>query len=220
MNKPLVLASAAILAASVAQASPTASGRGAQAVKPFAATAGTLYNNTGTDSGLGIVSQNFESSFDIYDSQIADDFKVPKFRKWNITEIDITGVYFNGSGPAQSEHVTIYKDASGKPGAVAADYSELTGLDNGSGSFTITLPKTTLKSGTYWLSVFANMDFSLGGEWAWENFLETVRNPAQWQNPGDGFGTGCTTWGQENVCVPDGQGDNFFVLKGKSRLAP
>jgi hypothetical protein len=39
---------------------------------------GVVYSQNGTDSGIGIVSQNFESSFDIYDAAAADDFVVKK----------------------------------------------------------------------------------------------------------------------------------------------
>jgi len=69
-----------------------------------------------------------------------------------------------------------------------------------------------------------NMDFNgpgakppNSGEWGWENQTETVFAPAAWENPGGGFGTGCTTYQQENVCIPDGQGDHMFTLKGKSK---
>ena len=165
------------------------------------------------------MSQNFESSFDIYDAAAADDFKVPRFRKWTVDEVDVTGVYFNGAGPARSEHVTFYKNANGHPGAMVATYDDVAGSDNGTGSFTIPIPKTHLKHGTYWVSVVINMDFGVGGEWGWENMLETRGNPANWENPGGGFGIGCTSWEVESTCIPDGQGDHFFMIKGKQSLA-
>jgi hypothetical protein len=73
-----------------------------------------------------------------------------------------------------------------------------------------------LRAGTYWVSVQANLDFNVGGQWAWENEVNIVGGDAMWQNPGDGFGTGCTTWGPENTCTPNGQGDTIFALKGRS----
>ena len=73
------------------------------------------------------------------------------------------------------------------------------------------------KPGTYWVSVQANMDFALGGEWGWETSTVTNGSPAAWQNPGDGFGTGCTSWGVEIVCVPVGGPDKMFALKGKAQ---
>ena len=211
--KQLVLASAAVLAlaAGAASAAPTAAGHG-KVVAPPAVTAGTIYSNNKTDSGIGIVSQNFESSFDIYDARAADDFPIKK--KAVVSEVDVTGVYFNGSGPARDENVTFYKDAGGLPGAVVKDYTGVAGADS-FGSFKIKVPKTKLKKGTYWVSVQANMDFAVGGEWGWENNLETTGAPAAWENPGGGFGVGCATYTNEATCIPDGQGDHMFSLIGK-----
>jgi len=177
-----------------------------------------LYDQNGTDSGIGIVSQNFETSFDAYDDRAADDFTVPVGTKWTVNEIDVTGTYFNGSGPAVSENVTIYNDKGGKPGrAIDGLHSSMvvTGIDNGTGSFTMTLPTPVkLKPGTYWMAVQVNMDFGLGGEWGWENQTTVAGTPAVWRNGGDGFGTGCVTFTTETTCIADGQGDHMFTLKG------
>jgi hypothetical protein len=176
-----------------------------------------LYDQNDSDDGIGIVSQNFESSFDQYDAQAADDFSVPAGARWKIKEVDVTGVYFNGSGPAASENVTFYKDHHGRPGKDVGSYT-VTGADS-FGSFVIDLGKGQPVRGgtdgrTYWVSVQANLDFFAGGEWGWENRTTTSGGAAQWQNPGDGFATGCSTWGDENVCIPDGQGDHMFTIRG------
>jgi hypothetical protein len=177
-----------------------------------------LYDQNGTDSGIGIVSQNFETSFDAYDDRAADDFTVPDGTKWTVNEIDVTGAYFNGPGPARNENVTIYNDKGGKPGrAIDGLHSSLVvnGVDNGSGSFTMTLATPIkLKPGKYWLSVQVNMDFGVGGEWGWENQTAVAGTAAVWRNGGDGLGTGCTTWATESTCIPDGQGDHMFTIKG------
>jgi hypothetical protein len=108
-----------------------------------------------------------------------------------------------------------YKDKKGAPGKEVASF-DVAGADNGFGSFVIKLPKAVkLKAGHYWMSVQANMDFSAGGEWGWENQVETVGSSAMWENPNGGFGTGCNKWSVENVCIPDGQGDHMFTLRGK-----
>lgn len=183
-------------------------------VKPSVLT--TLYDQNNNDAGIGIVSQNFETSFDAYDSQGADDFKVKAGTTWKVKEVDVTGVYFNGSGLAVSENVTFYKNAGGLPGAIKKSYTGVVGADNGTGSFVITLPTTAkLTSGTYWVSVQVNMDFGVGGEWGWETRTIQSKNGAAWQNPGDGFATGCTTWGVLTTCIPSGEGPDFmFGLKG------
>jgi len=207
--KQLVVATAAILACGLASAAPTAAGHG-KVIAPPASDAGTIYSQNGTDSGIGIVSQNFESSFDAYDARAADDFTVTSA---TATEVDVTGVYFNGSGPARDADVTFYKTKKNLPGAVIADYPNA-GIGSGAASFTIKKLKAKLK-GHVWLSVQANMDFSAGGEWGWENQTTVAGTAAAWENPGDGFGTGCTKWATESVCIPDGQGDHMFTVKGK-----
>jgi hypothetical protein len=189
----------------------------------------TLYDQTGNDAGVATVSQNFESSFDQYDSQGADDFVVPAGVNWRVHEVDAVGVYFNGFGPAVSENVFFYKDRKSLPGKMVHQYLNLTGIDDGTGSFAITLPPTygvQFKPGHYWVSVQINMDSAVGGEWGWENQTTQEGAAAAWQNPGNGFNTGCTTWGVENQCVTygagqrtvvGGVGDQIFALKGKTK---
>lgn len=221
-----ILALGALLAgtASAAQASgarPSLGGRGT-AVKiaaPNAPDLTTLYDQNDNDSGVGITSQNFETSLDAYDGQGADDFVVPAgIKKWKVKKVNVTGVYYNGSGPAVSENIFFYKDAGGLPGTLKSTQT-VVGTDNGLGSFSILLTTpVALKPGHYWVSVQANMDFGVGGQWGWEG--RTVQgglDPAAWQNPGDGFGTGCTSWGVEVTCLGDfGQGPDFmFSLQGK-----
>jgi hypothetical protein len=228
----IVLATAAILACGLASAAPIAASHGhpgAPAASSLATTSPphttVLYSQNGTDSGIGIVSQNFESSFDVYDSRAADDFIVG--RKAKITEIDVVGVYFNGSGLAASENVTFYKNKKGLPGAVLADLPNLPGTDNGTGTFWIPISPQALPRccrPPMWVSVQANMDFNppgiaSSGEWGWENQTTVVGAAAAWENPGDGFGTGCTTYTTETSCIADGQGDHMFTIKGKAKSA-
>src|SRR5262245_60984616 len=116
MNKAVLLAAAAVITiyacndASAAGRRPVAAGVG----KVHAAVHGRvaeLYNQNDDDNGVGIVSQNFETSLDAYDAQAADDFVVPDGHSWQVKEVDVTGVYFNGPGPAVSENVTFYKSS-------------------------------------------------------------------------------------------------------------
>jgi len=181
---------------------------------------GVLYDQNDNDSGVGIVSQNFESDFDAYDSQLADDFVVPDTgHPWQIRGITVTGVYFNGDGPAVSETVTFYADANGVPGEVE-NTQTVVGADS-AGSFTIPLEKFALPQGHYWVSVQANMDFNPGGEWAWETRNVQNATGAVWQNPGDGFATGCTSWTNLLTCIAAGEGpDLMFSLSGTVLGAP
>src|SRR5580765_5688804 len=66
------------------------------------------YNSPGSNS---TTSQNFESMYDAYDNQLADDFVVPGGNPWTINEVDVAGAYFNGSsGPVSSVNVYFYVD--------------------------------------------------------------------------------------------------------------
>jgi hypothetical protein len=182
-----------------------------------------LYNQTSNNSGIGIDSQMFESEYSVYDDQAADDFTVPKGSTWTVEQVDASGEYFNGSGPAASENVYFYKASKkGGPKKLLMSFTGLKGKDS-SGSFTITLPKggMVLKAGHYFVSVQANCSFSGGcGEWGWNTTSAgstTYGSPAYWENPGDGFGV-CPSWGVETTCVPAGQGDDqIFELLGTSK---
>jgi hypothetical protein len=196
MNKTLIVA-AVLSAASLAQAAPASAAPDALEV---------LYRDTGTDSGSSVNSQNTAAA--------ADDFTVPAGSTWTLQEVDVTGHYFNGDGPADSENVTIYKaNSHGKVGKVVATYTDLAGTDD-DGSFRIRIPKTRLEAGTYYVSVVINMDFFQGGEWNWENMLEVHGHPPEWEDP-SGAGA-CQTWMLERKCFGPGAGDHYFVLRGSS----
>lgn len=75
----------------------------------------SCYAQRDNDNGIGIVSQNFATADDIYDSQGADDFKLTS--RCRAKTVTADGVYFNGSGPADSVNVTFYKNRDGKPPA-------------------------------------------------------------------------------------------------------
>lgn len=219
MNKSLTLTAAAVLALCVsgaATAAPAVGVKGKMAKVNVSRDAGmTLVDQSGNDSGTGYTSQNFEATFDQYDNMGADDFTVPAGSSWKVGQVNVYGTYYNGSGPAMSQHVTFYKSKGGKPSTVVADFPGLMGKDNGTGSFEIKLPSTVkLKAGTYWVSVQVDMDFFVGGQWAWENQTVSAGSGPMWMNPGNGFGTGCTKWGLESACIGS-SGDKMFQLIGK-----
>jgi subtilisin-like proprotein convertase family protein len=177
-----------------------------------------LYDQTDNDSGLATSSQNFEAAFDAYDNQAADDFVVPGGESWNVQTVNAIGQYFNGTGPVVSVNVWFYADAGGLPGAQVYEALGVVPVDT-AGSFVINLPApAVLPAGTYWISVQANMDFGVGGQWGWDDRVVTSNSPAAWQNPGGGFGTPCTSWGARGAtCGIDGVNpDQVFSLEGTS----
>ncbi len=227
MTRIAMLATAAVMAISAGGAiagghHPTLSVKQAATSRPFVLPhygLGILVDQRDNDNGVAIVSQNFEESFDLYDAQGADDFIVPKGKEWHVKEVDVDGLYFNGSGPATSYNVVFYKDNGGTPGKIADDCHNAAYTDAGAGSPAIPC-RASFKGGKngkrYWVSVQANMDFSAGGEWGWGT-NNTVRGiESRWVNPGDGFATGCTTYTQTTTCIASGEGGDFsYALLGK-----
>ena len=177
-----------------------------------------LYDQTSSAGTTAIVSQNFEAGNDAFDCQLADDFVVPAGPAWAVQRINVSGLYFNGSGPAASVNVTFYSNSGSLPGAAVpgGTYTNLSMTDT-AGNFSIPLSSNlVLTPGTYWVSVQPNMDFSSGGEWGWLDRTVQSFSPAAWQNPGGGFGFGCLTWGARGTtCGIDPTApDQIFQIVG------
>ncbi|HEX3665675.1 MAG TPA: hypothetical protein VHU23_10630 [Rhizomicrobium sp.] len=178
-----------------------------------------LYNQNSNGDGDAVGSQNFTSGkFPSSDDAGADDFVVPKNTKWKVTEVDATGYYYNGTGPAASENVIFYEDDYGVPGKAVKNgtFVNLVGEDE-NGSFAIALPRKglTLKPGTYWVSVVANCSYTGAcGEWAWELSPNSHGNQPMWEKPAST--TRCITWTPIETCFGY-PGDLEFALRGKAK---
>jgi hypothetical protein len=222
MKGKLSLLSAAVLVALAgtntdAAQRPTTLGKAGAIVPPhFNHPLGStvLYDQTNNSSLSGIVSQNFSSFNSAFDSTAADDFVVTDASGWTVSEVDVTAVYFNGSGPADSFDVTFYNSGSGVPGSVACTAPGSSYVQNGNG-FAISLSSPCSLSGstTYWVGVVANMNFSPGGEFGWIFYTGAGGSVSQWENPGGGFGV-CPTWGSFPVCFSIAADSMSFALVG------
>jgi hypothetical protein len=166
------------------------------------------YNNPATEPPLGIGSQKFEPPMAAFDDQAADDFVVnvpPPPMFLYVTGVRVMGEYSAGGGPASSFNVYFYTNNAGHlPGTQIAAFLNR--------PYTGTPPDFEIRwtpisifpsSGTYWVSVQAVQDFNSNGQWFWHNRTVQSNAGAVWQNPGDGYGTGCTTWNRKNACMPD-----------------
>ncbi|HEY3778962.1 MAG TPA: hypothetical protein VGL35_12985 [Rhizomicrobium sp.] len=223
MSKTVLMAAAAAFAltAGSAMAATTSVGvHGAKIVPTIHVLKGAsmLYNQNSNNTGVGLASMNFTSgSITNENSAGADDFVVPKGKTWKVKEVDVSGIYYNNfaAGPATDENVFFYKDKNGKPGKRVAKILGLHGTDN-AGSFSLELGKKAVKltAGTYWVSVVADMNFEATSQWGWYINSQIHGNPAMWENPDNGYGTGCTTWGELGTCVGY-SGDFMFDLQGK-----
>ncbi len=198
------VAAVALVAASAFAGQASAAGHGTSAFHKGAPQAQAAhakkacYSLTTGDSGSGITSANYSDQVGI-DAAGAADFKVKK--KCTIKKVQTTGVYYNGAGPADSVNVIIYKAKKGKPGAIVNEQDNLKYTDStGLGSLGVTLKAVHLKKGSYFVSFVANMTFAVGGQWGWETSSDQQGAADLWQNPDDGFGTGCTTW-QPLTCI-------------------
>jgi hypothetical protein len=188
-------------------------------VAPPSALGSLLYGQTDSPGAQATNSQNFEAANDAFDNELADDFVVPA-AGWGINEVQVQGLYFNGTGPAPTVHVRFYSNSGTLPGALVAgcDYPAVVPADT-AGSFTLTLaPVCNLTAGTYWVSVVANMNFTPSGQWGWQDRAVTTNSPAAWRNPGGGFGVpGCLAFGARGAtCGIDAAApDQIFSLFGQ-----
>jgi hypothetical protein len=225
MSKSALLAAAAAIAlttgAAVAAQPPAAAFAGPRVnpVVRHSKGAEVLYNQNSNANGLYVNSQNYTSgTYTAYNDQAADDFVVPKKATWTVTEIDLSGCC---SGSPISENVFFYKDNKGIPGKPVKGGSFMDLDGTGNPSFVISLGKkgVKLKAGHYWVSVVANCSDTGGcGDWGWA-LTGTIHNDsAVWEQPGNGAGTGCTTWGVVGTCFNGAySGDFMFELQGKSK---
>jgi hypothetical protein len=163
----------------------------------------------------GITSQNFDAAFDNFDDFAADDFVVPSGQSWSINGVDVVGNYSSSGGPAASVNVFFYSNSAGNlPLGSIATYASL--AYSGGPSFTVTLsPPLTLGTGTYWVSVQANQNFTTSGQWYWDNGTVTSNAGAAFANPGGGWAPACTMWGRKTSCIGGQNGpDQLFRLNG------
>ncbi len=222
MKTNLLLAATAVIALTTgsAMAAPRAvafHGVGANPVVRHSPRKQVLYTQNSDSSFAYLNSQNYTSGVTSDNDQGADDFVVPAGKTWKVTEVDVTGCC-SGTSPI-TENVSFYKDNNGAPGKPVrhGSFTNLSGTGNP--SFAMNLGKgITLKAGHYWVSVVVNCNYGNGCGWGWGVRSTIETDPALWQNPGNGHGTGCTSWTTLQACFGNAYaGDFMFALQGKSK---
>jgi hypothetical protein len=187
----------------------------------------TLYDQNNNPGTISTNSQDFETANNAFDDFLADDFVVPAGQTWTITEVDATGVYFNGTGPAASFNVFFHSNSGTLPLDPALFTRTAQTFVNAAGVFQVNIsPAVVLPAGTYWVSVQARQDFTPAGQWGWTDRTVQSNNPAAWKNPGGGFPTPspggtpqpCINWRTRQVCTgsPAGEPDQMFRLIGST----
>ncbi|MCB8946333.1 MAG: hypothetical protein H6658_21525 [Ardenticatenaceae bacterium] len=147
-------------------------------------TAVGLWDQTDNASSNGAPSQYFPDLSG--GGYAADDFVVPAEQSWQISQIFVPGSYTPGAGPAPDFDVTVYADASGMPDAVVASESGVAASSDVNGDITLALASPiVLPTGSYWLSVNANMAFTGPPEqWFWTARTVQTGSPYHWMETG------------------------------------
>jgi hypothetical protein len=167
--------------------------------------------------GMQVNSQNFEPSFDAYDDFGADDFVVPADQVWKVNRVEVRG---NESGnQATSANVFLFADGDKIPGAQIFAQSDVPlGPGQTYPDLDLTVSPEILTAGRYWVSVQANLAFTGGNDWWWEDYAPQFGQPAAFKQPGDGFSDGCVTFATRytGACYSgsDAVPDQAFRLDG------
>ncbi len=163
--------------------------------------ANTLYNQYDNISTIVTNSQNYEAANDAFDDFVADDFVVPSGQTWSVSEIDIEGGLYSGSGTPVSFNVFFYANGAGNlPGAQVAARTSLaysTVLFSPTSYLIPLSAPVSLVPGTYWVSVQANLDAGANDtQWGWQDRITQSNSGAalgeqysQWGRPGPGLPT-------------------------------
>jgi len=177
-----------------------------------------LYDQLTLGAPNGAASQNFETSLNTFDIQVADDFTVPAGAFfWLVTQIEIDGFYETCANQASSVNVFFNNSAGTLPGTSLYQGAFVpTAASLLSGDFVINLnPAPGLVAGrSYWLSVQANLDAGAQScQWRWGMRSPISGNTAALVNPGNGWIYNCTVWTPLTTCTGDNV-DVQFRLNG------
>jgi len=180
---------------------------------------GVLWDQTDNGAATSTTSQNFEAKLDGFDSEVADDFMVPSGRSWSVTHVNVSGNYFAGVGPADSVNVVFYNIGTLPGNAVCTFNNVAIASGAETGSFGIDLPsQCSLFSGTFWVSVQANMNFTPNGQWGWKDRTIQTINGAAFRNPGGAFMCSTNDWVLKTACVGGNAPDQIFQIVGTTGM--
>ena len=216
-----VVLAVAAAPAIVDAAMSTAAGVGGSALSGTGRQA-LLYDQTNDPGGNGAPDQDFEAAFDQYDCEGADDFDVTWADGWNVQQVQTVGTY-STTGPVATAKLVIYADAGGAIGAQSCAYSGIAPTSSTGGSLVVDLPTDCFVGpGMAWVAVQSQLDFGTAGQHFWSNRSTQSFTGAMWQNPGDGFASGCTSWNLMTVCGVGGgvNPDFLFQIWGTEAQGP
>ncbi len=149
-------------------------------------------------------------------AQSADDFIVPDGSQWTINNIVAFGGA-NNNPLLTSATVVIYENNGGLPGAVVYDSGALTPTsDPTDANLSLDLPEAVvLQPGTYWLSVYANLNFTPNAtQWFWLTQNGLIGSEASFRDNADLFGTGAVDWTPKSLALGGPPEDLVFQIFG------
>ncbi|NAY91838.1 T9SS type A sorting domain-containing protein [Muricauda sp. JGD-17] len=149
-------------------------------------------------------------------AQSADDFIVPSGSQWTVNNIVAFGGA-NNSPSLTSATIVIYEDNGGAPGAVVYDSGAIApSSEPNQTNLSLDLPEpVVLQEGTYWLSVYANLDFLPDAtQWFWSTQAGLIGNEANFRDSADLFGVGAIDWTSRSIAFGTGPEDQVFQIFG------
>ncbi len=147
--------------------------------------------------------------------QTAADIEVPAGEQWTIARVFAPGGANNGP-TLNSASVVIYADAGGVPGAEVYNSGNIVPANPVSTNMDLTLnTPAVLSAGTYWISVYANLNFFPNfTQWFWSTQAQVVGQQGYFRDPGNLFGAGLINWVPASVF--GGVTDQVFQLYGSA----
>jgi hypothetical protein len=177
-----------------------------------------LYSQLDDPSGSAFTDQAFEAVYAAYDGTGADDFVVTSANGWDLTTLNTPGALQPPAGQVPFfVSNEFHGDAGGVPGGALAGCSfpgNVNFTTDGTGDLSIDVTGCSAPAGNAWVSQIVRLDFNPFGQHFWATRNTALGTPAQWQNPGDGFASGCTSWTNAQTCGSVGA-DNLFEILGK-----
>jgi hypothetical protein len=186
---------------------------------PAGAQAVVLHDQTDQLGFYSNPSDDYATSQDALDNQLADDFTVPPGQRWQISRIDLIGT---DDGPVpQVVNAWIYASAGTLPGAQR--FQQLGIAATNYPNYVVPLSGAPGLDGpaTYWISVQQTGAFYSVPTWAWRTRAVQDGNPAAFRNPGGGYVAGmCLDWTAQSTCFPSSAPDLAWSISGTNDSIP
>ncbi len=147
--------------------------------------------------------------------QSADDFTVPEGSTWKISSIIAQGAV-DGSPQLTDASIAIFNTQNGMPAEEIYNSGSITPTSEPTdANLALELPEElVLESGSYWITVYANLAFEGANIWSWATQASVTGDEAHFRDLLDLFGTGAIDWTPQSVVFNAPPEDQVFQLFG------